>query len=75
MKIEIELDPVQRSELYRSMLEQQYKDTMSLPTTYDFTVSKEALLESLKNVIYWNSNETEYKEFLASISLENNNEN
>ena len=74
MKIEIELDHDQKEELYRQMLLQQYKHTMSLSTTYDFTVSKEALLESLKNVIYWNSNETQYKEFLASINLENSNE-
>lgn len=72
MKIEIELSHMQKLEIYRHMLVNQYKDSMTFITTYDDNISKEALLESLKNLIYWNSPDFMYQEFLDSIKEESN---
>jgi len=65
---------IQRWEIYRQCLVEQYKNLSCRGETYDDTMSRETLLESLKNLIYWNSPKYLYKEFLDSIALEDSND-
>ena len=70
MKIDIELTELQKNDLVRELLEEQFDNVMSSTDTYDESISKETLLESLKNVLYWNSTNFDYRQFLAKYNLE-----
>ena len=70
MKIDIELTEIQKYDILRELLEEQFEKTMELNETYDESMSKETLLESLKNLIYWNSTHFDYEQFLDKYNLE-----
>ena len=67
MKIEIELTEELKKEIFRQCLVEQYKtitDTIADTIVYG-SVTHEALTNYLKNLIYWNSTPSQFKEFLT----------
>ena len=70
MKIDIELTEMQKHDIIRELLEDQFANVWASQTTYDESISKETLLESLKNLIYWNSTHFDYEQFLDKYNLE-----
>ena len=64
MKIDIELDEDQKVQLLRQLLEEQF-EVISGCNIFDDNMDKFTLSESLKNIIYWNSTEEQYKKFIA----------
>ena len=67
MKIEVDIGQHEKEEIIRHTLVDEYKLMMNMSETFYTTISKETLLDSLKNLIYWYSPEYLYKEFLESI--------
>ena len=64
MKIDIELDEDQKVQLLRQLLEEQF-EVISGCNIFDDNKDKFTLSESLKDIIYWNSTEEQYKAFIS----------
>ena len=64
MKIDIDLNEDQKVQLLRQLLEEQF-EVISGCNIFDDNIDKFTLSESLKDIIYWNSTEEQYKEFIS----------
>ena len=64
MKIDIDFNEDQKVQLLRQLLEDQF-EVISGCNIFDDNMDKFTLSESLKNIIYWNSTEEQYKAFIS----------
>ena len=64
MKIDIDFNEDQKVQIIRQLLEEQF-EVISGCNIFDDNMDKFTLSESLKNIIYWNSTEEQYKKFIA----------
>ena len=64
MKIDIDFNEDQKVQIIRQLLEEQF-EVISGCNIFDDNMDKFTLSESLKNIIYWNSTEEEYKSFIS----------
>ena len=64
MKIDIDFNEDQKVQIIRQLLEEQF-EVISGCNIFDDNMDKFTLSESLKNIIYWNSTEEQYKAFIS----------